>query len=65
MSDWKFERPPGAQMKLGMFISAEGHHVAGWRHPDSRAGAGQDIRHYVNIARTAERGRFDMLFKAD
>lgn len=65
MAETKFERKPGEKMRLGMFISAEGHHVAGWRHPDVRAGAGQDINHYVNIARLSERGLFDMLFKAD
>ncbi len=65
MAETKFEREPGAKMRLGMFISAEGHHVAGWRHPDVQAGAGQDIAHYANVARIAERGRFDMLFKAD
>ena len=65
MADTKFERKPGEKMRLGMFINAEGHHVAGWRHPEVRAGAGLDIAHYANIARIAERGRFDMLFKAD
>ncbi|OGA03317.1 MAG: nitrilotriacetate monooxygenase [Betaproteobacteria bacterium RIFCSPLOWO2_02_FULL_62_17] len=65
MADTKFERKPGEKMRLGMFINAEGHHVAGWRHPDSKAGAGQDIAHYVSMARLAERGCFDMLFKAD
>lgn len=65
MATTKFERPAGAKMRLGMFINAEGHHVAGWRHPDSKAGAGQTIGHYVEIARLAERGKFDMLFKAD
>jgi N-acetyl-S-(2-succino)cysteine monooxygenase len=65
MANYQFERPADAKMRLGMFINAEGHHVAGWRHPESRAGAGQDIQHYVEMARAAERGKFDMLFKAD
>ena len=65
MATYKFERPAGAKMRLGMFINAEGHHVSGWRHPDSKAGAGQTIQHYAEMARLAERGKFDMLFKAD
>ena len=62
---YKFERPAGAKMRLGMFINAEGHHVAAWRHPSSNAGAGQTIAHYMDMARLAELGKFDMLFKAD
>ena len=65
MSTYKFERPVGAKMRLGMFINGEGHHISGWRHPDSKAGAGQAIQHYVEMAHLAERGKFDMLFKAD
>ena len=52
-------------MKLGMFMEGIGHHVAAWRDPDSDAHAKLDIDHYIEIARTAERGKFDMLFLAD
>jgi alkanesulfonate monooxygenase len=52
-------------MKLGLFMEAIGHHVAAWRHPDSNAHARLDIDHYIEIARTAERGKFDMLFLSD
>ena len=52
-------------MKLGLFLNGEGHHVAAWRDPDVRAGASQDFAHFAELARTAERGRFDMLFYAD
>jgi N-acetyl-S-(2-succino)cysteine monooxygenase len=52
-------------MKLGMFIRPVGHHVASWRHPDSHADAGVNFKRFVEMAQTAERGRFDMLFSAD
>ena len=53
------------QMRLGAFIMATGHHVAAWRHPDSQADAGLNIDHYRELARTAERGKFDLVFVAD
>ncbi len=53
------------QMKLGLFVRPVGHHVASWRHPDSHADAGANFRRFVEMAQTAERGRFDMLFSAD
>ncbi|MBW4699295.1 MAG: LLM class flavin-dependent oxidoreductase [Aphanocapsa lilacina HA4352-LM1] len=42
-----------------------GHHVAAWRHPDARADGSLDFSHYRHLARTAERGNFDMIFLAD
>jgi len=44
---------------------ASGHHVAAWRHPDAQADAGLNIAHYRELAQTAERGKFDMVFVAD
>ena len=52
-------------MKLGLFVRPVGHHVASWRHPDSHADAGVNFQRFVEMAQTAERGRFDMLFSAD
>jgi alkanesulfonate monooxygenase len=52
-------------MKLGMFMEGIGHHVAAWRDPDTDAHSKLDLEHYVEIARLAERGKFDMLFLAD
>ena len=52
-------------MKLGAFFNPTGHHVASWRHPRSQADAGINLRHYVELAQTAERGCFDMIFLAD
>lgn len=53
------------QMKLGVFLPGIGHHVAAWRHPEARADGGLNFPHYQDIARTAERGKFDMIFLAD
>jgi len=52
-------------IRLGAFIQATGHHVAAWRHPESQADAGLNIGHYRDLARTAERGKFDLVFVAD
>jgi len=53
------------QLKLGAFIMATGHHIAAWRHPDAQADAGHNIDHYRDLAQTAERGLFDLVFVAD
>ncbi len=55
----------GRQIKLGMFLRPAGHHLAAWRHPRAQADAGVNFRHFVEVAQTAERGLFDMLFSAD
>jgi alkanesulfonate monooxygenase len=57
-------RPKG-ELKLGAFFNPTGHHVASWRHPCSQADAGINFAHYVEITRTAERAKFDMVFLAD
>lgn len=53
------------RMRLGAFLMATGHHVAGWRHPAAQADAGVNLRHYIEITRAAERAGFDMMFLAD
>jgi N-acetyl-S-(2-succino)cysteine monooxygenase len=53
------------QMRLGAFFNPTGHHVASWRHPRAQADAGINFQHYLDITRTAERGKFDMVFLAD
>ncbi len=53
------------EMKLGLFIRPCGHHIASWRHPRAQADAGVNFPHFVEMAKTAERGLFDMLFSAD
>lgn len=53
------------QLKLGAFIHPTGSHVAAWLHPDSQADAGINLAHYAELARTAERGLFDLMFIRD
>lgn len=53
------------KLRLGAFIMATGHHIAAWRHPGSQADSGTNIDHYVEVAKTAERGLFDQVFVAD
>lgn len=54
-----------ARMRLGAFLWATGHHIAAWRHPKAHVTAGIDIDHYVQLARTAEAAKFDMIFCED
>jgi N-acetyl-S-(2-succino)cysteine monooxygenase len=58
-------RKSGDKLRLGAFFNPTGHHVASWRHPQSQADAGVNFDHYVEIARTAERAKMDMVFLAD
>ncbi|MCY8508555.1 LLM class flavin-dependent oxidoreductase [Bacillus mojavensis] len=53
------------QIKLGVFLAGTGHHVASWRHPDAPADASMNLNYFKELARTAERGKLDMLFLAD
>lgn len=53
------------QLHLGAFIYYTGHHHFGWRHPQSGAEKMFDYSFYRDVAKTAERGKFDMMFLAD
>lgn len=52
-------------IKLGAFLQETGHHIAGWRLPDAEADAAFNLQHHIDLARTAERGLFDLVFVAD
>jgi FMN-dependent oxidoreductase (nitrilotriacetate monooxygenase family) len=54
-----------SEMKLGLFIRPTGHHIASWRHPNSFHDANENFDRFIDMAQTAERGLFDMLFSAD
>lgn len=56
---------PARQIKLGLSMRQLGYHAGGWRHPDVPSGGALDIDYFVHVARTAERGLFDMVFLAD
>lgn len=53
------------KMHLGMSIRGLGYHPAAWRHPDVPADGTLRFEHYARSARTAERGKCDMIFFAD
>ena len=56
---------PDRKMRLAAYFNPTGHHVASWRHPRAQVDAPINIKHYVEIAQTAERAKFDMIFLAD
>ncbi len=53
------------EMKLGLFVRPTGHHIASWRHPNAHIDANVNFDRYIDMAKTAERGLFDMMFSAD
>jgi alkanesulfonate monooxygenase len=52
-------------MSLAAHFHPTGHHVAAWLHPRSQVDAGSNPAHYLEMAKTAERGKFDLIFLAD
>lgn len=52
------------QMHLGLFLLGTGSHIAGWRMPGA-VDSFQDIEAVCEIARTAERAKFDLIFMGD
>jgi len=53
------------QIKLGVFLMGTGHHIASWRHPAVQADGNEDLKHFQNIAKIAEKAKLDMLFLSD
>jgi FMN-dependent oxidoreductase (nitrilotriacetate monooxygenase family) len=53
------------ELHLNAFLMGVGHHEAAWRHPDTDPALVGDVRHFQNLAQTAERGTFDSVFLAD
>ena len=56
---------PARTLHLNAFLMSTGHHEASWRLPESNPLASTDVRHHQNLARIAERGKFDSVFFAD
>ena len=52
------------RMHLGVFVLGTGNHSAGWRYPGA-ATSSCDLAVMQQIARIAERGKFDLLFISD
>jgi len=53
------------QIKLAAYLIGTGMHIASWRHPDAKPTASIDVHHFIQLAQTAERGKFDMVFFPD
>lgn len=54
-----------AQMHLGVSVIGVGSHAAAWRVRDPSAPRWFDVEHYLEMARLAERGTFDVVMLAD
>ena len=52
-------------LHLGLWMLTTGHHIASWRHPDSTPSAVLGLDFYLEAARIAEAGKFDMVFFED
>lgn len=53
------------QLHLGAFFHPTGNHVASWLDGSAQIDAGTNFSHYAELAQTAERGKFDLMFLAD
>ncbi len=53
------------RLRLGVFLQANGHHIAAWRHPGANADLGVSFAQYKELAQKAEAAKFDMIFLAD
>ena len=52
------------EMHLGVFVLGTGNHSAGWRY-EGAATSNNELSVIQEIARIAERGKFDLLFISD
>src|SRR5512146_2484674 len=55
---------PHQQMHLGVFVLGTGNHSAGWRY-EGAAASSCELPVIREIARIAERGKFDLVFVSD
>lgn len=53
------------QIHLNAFLMGVGHHEAAWRHPLTDAEGVRSAEHFVELGRTAERGKLDSVFFGD
>ena len=53
------------QLNIGILMYGVGHHQAAWLEDDSSANEFTTIEYYENLAKIAERGKFDAVFFAD
>nr|WP_263314542.1 LLM class flavin-dependent oxidoreductase [Mammaliicoccus sp. Marseille-Q6498] len=53
------------RMKLGLFYSGYGHHVASSRHPKAQKDGSMNLNKVIEQAKIAEQAKFDFLFLSD
>ncbi len=53
------------RMHLALSAASLGYHVGCWRLPEANPAGTMTFNHYADMARLAERGKFDMIFLAD
>jgi FMN-dependent oxidoreductase (nitrilotriacetate monooxygenase family) len=53
------------KLHFGAFLYTPGTHSAGWRHPDAVPSTDMQFPLYLELARTAERGKLDTIFLQD
>ncbi|MCM2436091.1 MULTISPECIES: LLM class flavin-dependent oxidoreductase [Rhizobium/Agrobacterium group] len=53
------------KMKIGLSMRGLGYHQASWRKPNVPALGSLDLQYKIEIARIAERAKFDLIFFAD
>jgi len=56
---------PSRMIRLGFSMRGLGYHASAWLDPDVPADGGMRLDYYRDMARTAERGLFDLVFLAD
>jgi hypothetical protein len=52
-------------LHLNIFVANAGHHEAAWRYPRTQPERLGELSYYQEIARIAERGKFDSFFLGD
>ncbi|MGF7151571.1 alkanesulfonate monooxygenase [Sphingomonas zeicaulis] len=53
------------QLVLNVFLTSHGHHPGGWRLDQAPGGGDPSFAHWLDMVRTAERGKLDAVFFAD
>src|SRR5690606_37472178 len=56
---------PQRQMKIAIYATSTGSHVAGWRHPEAIEDLGANVQACGEMARMAEAAKLDFMFYAD
>lgn len=52
-------------LRLGAVLNPTGAYISGWRLPASVADGAVNLPHYIELARTVEAAKFDLIFLAD